>query len=410
MPLRKKHVRWILTGLLMAAVLVPLAALAIYGLQISGDSFGRDLAAHLESRLRASAQVTGARPTGPSTAVADEITLTWTAGGGRLVLRLWDVKAEANRYGWYPRAARGQLTLDGPAPLETLAALNERLVQPEGTTRLVSLVVERLDVRLNAGGRVMRTEVCASALSNMTAYTVTVYRPDAFKGPSTEPQASPLVSLRLNPASERGLFEHLKADFKGLPLGGRPNADEGVRGADFVAGTLDLDADYSAAASPATAAKVRAVFRNLDLAAWTKNAPGGPLTGTGTLTLAYERRARGSEELRVDLESDGGRMTPAFLDWAETLPANLVAGKPAGSAALEFDRLAVRCRIVGSRGWFEGPIDPGGGVPLATSRLLGIDLPLVRASSHPFDAREVWPPLAKALGLSGEPEGAAGKK
>jgi hypothetical protein len=326
------------------------------------------------------------------------------------VLRLWDIKAEANRYGWYPRAARGQLTLDGPAPLETLAALNERLVQPEGATRLVSLVVERLNVRLNASGRVLRTEVCASALSNMTAYTVTAYRPDAFKGPSTELQASPLVSLRLNPASERGLFEYLKADIKGLPLGRPAKSEAREPAADFVTGTLDLDAECSTTASPATPAKVRAVFHDLDLAAWTKSTPGGPLTGTGTLTLAYQRRARGSEELRVDLESDGGRMTPAFLEWTETLPASLRAGKPAGSAPLEFDQLAVRCRIVGNRGWFEGPTDPAGGVPLATSRLLGIDLPLLMAPSHPFDAREVWPPLAKALGLEGEPEGSAGKK
>jgi len=412
MPLRKKHVRWTLAGLLTAAVLVPLTALMIYGLQISGDAFGRDLAAHLESRLRATAQVTGARPTGPSTAVADEITLVWTAAGGRLVLRLWDIKAEANTYGWYPRAARGQLTLDGPAPLETLAALNQRLIQPEGATPLVSLVVDRLDVRLSAGGRVLRTEVCASALSNMTAYTVTAYRPDAFKGLSRgePPAASPLACLRLNPASEQGLFERLKADIKGLPLRRPAKAEAREPAADFVTGKIDLDADWNATTSPPTDSEVRAVFHDLDLAAWTGSAPGGPLTGTGTLTLACRRPARGPEELRVDLESDGGRMTPAFLGWAETLPASLAAGKPAGPAAVEFDRLAVRCRVIGNRGWFDGPTDVAGGVPLATSRLLGVDLPILRASSYPFDTREVWPPLAKALGLEGEPEGAAGRK
>ncbi|MCX5654313.1 MAG: hypothetical protein NTY65_06670, partial [Planctomycetota bacterium] len=123
MHLRKKHVRWTLAAILLVAVLVPLAALAIYGIQISGDAFGRDLAARLEARLRAGAQVTGARPTGPSTAVADEVTLVWTAGGGRLVLRLSGLKAESNVYGWYVRAARGRLTLEGPSPMETLAAL-----------------------------------------------------------------------------------------------------------------------------------------------------------------------------------------------------------------------------------------------------------------------------------------------
>ena len=404
MPLRKKHVRWILAGLLVAAVFVPLAALTVYGLRISGGSYGREVAAELESRLRAAAQVTGARPTGPSTAVADKITLTWTAAGGQLVLRLSDLQAESNVYGWYVRAQRGQLVLDGPDPMETLAALNQRLIQPAGPTRLMSLFVKRLDVRLRTGSRILRTQVAASALSNMTAYTVTAYRPEAFKGLCRdEPlMASPLVSLRLNPASERGLFEFVKADFKGLPLGGPPNAHESAKGTNFITGTLDLDTAWSATTPPAAAARVRAVFHDLDLAAWTEIAPGGPLTGTGTLTLAYDRKARGPEELQVSLEADGGRMTPAFLEWAETLPASLRSAKPAGSAAVEFDRLAVRCRMVGNRGWFEGPADCAGGVPLATSRLLGIDLPLLRASSHPFDAREVWPPLAKALGLEGE--------
>jgi hypothetical protein len=414
MPLRKKHVRRILAGLLLAVVLVPLAALAIYGLRLRGGSYGREVAAELESRLRAAAQVTGARPTGPSTAVADEIVLVWTAAGGRLVLRLSDLRAESNVYGWYVRAARGRLVLDSPDPMETLAALNQRLVQPVGQTRLVSLVVEQLDVRLRAGSRVLRTEVEVAALSNMTAYTVTAYRPEAFKGPCrNEPlTASPLVSLRLNPASERGLFEFVKADFKGLPLGGRPNADEGLPGADFVAGTLDLDADWNAASPPPAAARVRAVFHNLDLAAWTGGAPGGPLTGAAALTLAYDRKMRspGAGELLVSLEADGGRATPAFLEWAETLPAGLCAAKPPGSAAVVFDRLAVRCRIVGNRGWFEGPADLTGNVPLATSRLPGIGLPLVWASSEQFDAREVWLPLAKALGLEDEAQGATGGK
>ncbi|MCX5655923.1 MAG: hypothetical protein NTY65_14885, partial [Planctomycetota bacterium] len=333
----------------------------------------------------------------------------WTAGGGRLVLRLSGLKAESNVYGWYVRAARGRLTLEGPSPMETLAALNQRLIQPEGSPRLMSLVVERLDVRLNAGDRILRTEVLALALSHATAYDVTAFSLDAFKGPSSEPPP-PLVSLRLNPASERGLFEYVKADFKGLPLGRPARKTAGVSTADFVTGILDLDADYSAAASPASAAKARAVFHDLDLAAWTKKMPGGPLTGTGTLTLAYERKARGPEELSVDLESSGGSMTPAMLEWLETLPANLRAAKTAGPAAVEFDRLAVRCRIIGHRGWFEGPADPIIGVPLATSGLLGVDLPIVRASEQPFDAREVWPPLAKALGFECEAEGPGSKK
>jgi hypothetical protein len=96
MPLRKKHVRFILAGVLTAAVLVPLAALVLYGFRMSGDAMARDLAARLESRLHAGAQVTGVRPTGPCSATIDRVELTWAAAGGRLVLVLEDLTAERN--------------------------------------------------------------------------------------------------------------------------------------------------------------------------------------------------------------------------------------------------------------------------------------------------------------------------
>ena len=410
MPLRKKHVRWILAGLLMAIVLVPLAALAIYGLQISGNAYGRDLAARLETRLRANARVEGARPTGHSSAIAQRVELAWPTAGGRLILVLEDLKADRGAYGWNVRAARGRLSLDGPCPAETLAALNQRLVQPSTSTDLAAIAVDRLQVRWNAGGRVLATNVKAAAHSSMTVYTVSLYRPRGIKGAprdaTDDPAGRALATFRLDTASAQGLMESLHADVAALPLGRSPAAGGGAdRGDIDIAATLDLAADWSR-----TAATARAVFHDLDLAAWTMKAPGGPLTGTATLTLAYDRRARGPEELRVDLESINGSMTPAFLEWAETLPAGLCAAKPAGSAAVEFDRLAVRCRIVGNRGWFEGPTDLTGSVPLATSRLVGIGLPLLSAPSQPFDAREMWPPLARALGLEDEAQGAAGRK
>jgi hypothetical protein len=410
MPLRKKHVRFILAGALTAAVLVPLAALVLYGFRMSDDAMGRDLAARLESRLRAGAKVTGVRPTGPCSATTDRVELTWAAAGGRLVLVLEDIMAERNAYGWAVRAARGRLTLDGPSPVETLAALNQRLVQPPASTDLASLAIERLQMRLDAGGRGLRTDVRAIASPSMAMYTISLYRPRGGKGPAhdaaDETAGRAIAMLRLDTAAAQGLLESLHVDAKGLPLGRSPPMSGGAGKADAdIAATLDLAADWSRTASAA-----RAVFHELDLAAWTKKTPGGPLTGAAALTLVYERKARGTEELQVDLESDGGRMTPAFLAWAETLPASLRAPRPAGPAAVDFDRLAVRCRIVGNRGWFEGPTDPAGGVPLATSRLLGVDLPLVRASSHPFDAREVWPSLARALGLEGEAESPAEKK
>jgi len=410
MPLRKKHVRWTLAAILLAAVLVPLAALAIYGLQTGGDALGRALAARLESRLRAGARVEGVRLTGPSAAAADRVELTWAAAGGRLILTLEDMKAERSAYGWSVRAGRGRLSLDGPCPVETLAALNQRLIQPPTSTDLASLTVERLQVRLDAGGRVLRTDVKAVASPSMTVYTVSLYRPRGAKGAARDAGDNAvgraMATLRLDTASPQGLLESLHVDARSLALGRTSARGGGLDKGDIdITATLDLAADWSR-----NAATARAVFHELDLAAWTKKMPGGPLTGAGTLTLAYERKARGPEELSVDLESGGGSMTPAMLEWVETLPANLRAAKTAGPAAVEFDRLAVRCRIVGHRGWFEGPADPVSGVPLATSSLLGVDLPIVRASGHPFDAREVWPPLAKALGFECEAEGPGSKK
>ncbi|MBE3095534.1 MAG: hypothetical protein IMZ44_00220 [Planctomycetes bacterium] len=414
MPLRKKHVRWTLAAILVLLVCAVALAMTLYGLHLR-TGYARELKAELESRLRCAAEVTGLRPQGLSAAVADDITLTWTAAGGRLVLGLSNVKAESNAYGWYIRAGRGQLALEGPAPLETLAALNQRLVQPEaGGTHLVSLGVERLDVRLDAGGRTLRTELQAVALANMTAYTVTLCRPQAGKGPMRGPRdevppGRSLVCLRLNPASGRGLFESVKADIGGLPLG-RPATDAGKPAADVITATLDLDADWSAAAPPAAGNQVRAVFHDLDLAAWTRGVPGGPVTGDAALTLACVRPAAGPDEVEVCLESDGGRLSPATLQWLGTLPAGLTSAAPAGDDPVEFSRAAVRCLIVDCRARFEGTTDSSGTLPLVTTRLMGMPVPLVQASVQPFDSREVWPMVAKALGLDGAQEGAAAGK
>jgi len=421
MPLRKKHVRWTLAAILVLLACAVALAMTLYGLHLR-TGYARGLKAELESRLRCAAEVTGLRPQGLSAAVADDITLTWAAAGGRLVLRLSDLRAESNAYGWYVRAGRGQLALDGPAPLETLAALNQRLVQPvEGGTHLVSLGVERLDVRLDAGGRTLRTELQAGALSNMTAYTVTLCRPQAGKRPMRGPgdEVPPPVCLRLNPASGRGLFESLKADIGGLPLG-RPATDAGKPAAEVITATLDLDADWNAAAPPAAGNRVRAVFHDLDLAAWTRGVPGGPVTGAAALTLACVRPAAGPDEAEVCLESDGGRLSPATLQWLGTLPAGLTSAAPAGAdparqgdaaaSPVEFNRAAVRCLIVDRRARFEGTTDSSGTLPLVTTRLIGMTVPLVQASVQPFDAREVWPMVAKALGLDGAQEGAAAGK
>jgi hypothetical protein len=225
----------------------------------------------------------------------------------------------------------------------------------------------------------------------------------------TDGIAPSLVELRLNPASERGLFESVKADIGGLPLG-RPATDAGKPAADVITATLDLDADWNAAAPPAAGNRVRAVFHDLDLAAWTRGVPGGPVTGAAVLTLACVRPAAGPDETEVCLESDGGRLSPATLRWLGTLPAGLASAAPAGDDPVEFSRASVRCLIVDRRARFEGMTDASGTLPLVTTRLAGVPVPLLHASAQPFDSREVWPMVAKALGLDGAQEGAAGGK
>jgi hypothetical protein len=401
MPLRKKHLRWTVAVLLLAGALGPILALTVYGLRLRGDAYGREVAAELESRLRCAATVTGARPTGPSTAVAESAAMTWTTDQGQLALRLDDLTAESNRFGWYVRAARGRLALAGPGPAETLAALNQRLVQTQAETRLVSLVVERLTVSAEVAGRTFRTELSAVAVSNMTAYTVHLSRPGAkaaaVRGPSDEPRARPRVTVRLNPVSEHGVFGGIAGELRDVPLGiaTAPGSAAAV--------ALDLTADWPAPPQrkPAT---LRLALRDLDLAAWTPSAPGGSLTGKGQVTFAWSRSTEpGRAESVLGLESDGGRVGAETLRWLEGLPMGVRGPKQTAAPALGYDRLSVRCRVVGDRAWFEGPADPAGGIALMTVRVLGVPVPVVRASGQAFDVRAVWPALAKALAPDAAP-------
>ncbi|MBM4017070.1 MAG: hypothetical protein FJ288_01875 [Planctomycetes bacterium] len=400
MYLRKKHLRWAVAAVLPVAAAAIAVAMTAWGLRVRGHA--RAAAAELESRLRCRAVVTALRPTGPASAVAGAVDLAWTAGGGRLALRMEDIKAESNAYGCHVRAARGILALEGPAPLETLAALNQRLVQPAGAPGLASLVVERLDVRLDVGGRMLRTSIQAVALSNMTAYTVTLVRPEtknaALLGRGEDTLLRKLAVMRLNPASERGVLEYVKADIVSLALGrtaaGEPRADAAI------AGALDLEAEYEPA-DPARPAHLRAALRDLDLEPWTRSMPGGPMTGRAALLLSCDRPAHGPAELELRLDSGGGQISPALLEWLETLPAGLKAGATAGGGPLEFTGLCLRVRVTGNRARFEGPADAGGMAPIMTARVGGVEVPLVRASSRQFDVQEAWPPLAQALGLDG---------
>jgi hypothetical protein len=49
-------------------------------------------------------------------------------------------------------------------------------------------------------------------------------------------------------------------------------------------------------------------------------------------------------------------------------------------------------------------------IPLASTQLMGVPVPVVWATPQPFDARDAWAPVAKALGLCGRPPSAATAK
>jgi hypothetical protein len=399
MPLRKKHVRRIVVIALMLGVFLPLVGLAAYAVSLRSGAYGRAVAAGLESRLRCTATVTGARPTGPSTAAADAVELTWQADQGRLTLRLEGLKAESNAYGWYVRAARGSLSHTGHGPAETLAALNQRLVQRPSSTQLVSLVVDRLELRLDMGNRSAKTEVRAAVQSNATAYAVTFFDPAAFEAAARttagEVKTHPLATLRLNPTSERGVFESLQADARQVPLACT------VAGTPASHGDLSMDvaAAWDPSAAPSRPATIQVVLHFADMAAWTKAVPGGPITGKGDLALACTRSARGPAEWLVGVEAKGGRLAPETLAWLSGLGAGLRTAKLGGAAPLDYDLIAVTCRATGDRARFEGRPDSTGGIPLVTTRLLGVELPLLWASPRSFSTSEVRPALEQALGL-----------
>jgi len=160
---------------------------------------------------------------------------------------------------------------------------------------------------------------------------------------------------------------------------------------------------YAAAEPQTEPAALRIAVNQLDLARRTAGVPGGPVEGTGNLALAWTRPPQGNTELVATLEATDGRISPQTLRWLESLGAGLRGPRPEPTAPVAFDRLGVRCRVVGDRGWFEGPADSAGGIPLMTVRVLGVPVPVVRASGQPFDVRAVWPALAKTLALDAAP-------
>ena len=408
MPLRKKHVRRIVLALLAAGVLGPLVFLACYAAYTRGGAYGRAIEMELASRLRCEATVRGARPTGVATAAADSVDLVWTAGEGRLALHLDGIRAERNSFGWYVTAADGSLSLTGPAPWDTLAALNQRLVQAGGAAQLVAITANRLKVDLDLDTLKVESTARAVGLSNLSTFTLSLFPPDqgAARARAARDEADsfqPVAILRLNPSSDRGVFDGLRVEAKDVPLS---TVRRMLRTDSAPArGTADVSIAWhwpEAKANAAGTTSIRASAHKIDLAEWTQGIPGGPISGTAELAVTHARGRQGAPATAVVLTSGAGTLSDETLRWLAGLPAGLTAAGPISAKTIAFDRLALRCRIVGDRGQFEGPRDADGTIPILTCRMFGVDVPIVKAGTRTFDAAALWAVLKPVLVPAGE--------
>jgi len=407
MPLRKKHIRITMCVLLVAGVLGSLAALLIYGLHVQGGAYDRALAEALASRLRCDARTDHVRPTGLDSVAADRVHLVWTAGSGRLTLALEDLRAVRNPDGatWTVTAATGRLALageDGPA---TLAALNQRLVQVEADVPVTFLYVNRLHVALVLDPLRMSRDVRAVLVPTKDGFEVNLFDPAAMDRPSREVDAealAPLASLRLAPASVHGVFAgfHANLAFRGDDVRQALGLPRGA--AAKPGGTVAVTVHWFWPETDPDAATVSATVPDMDLAAWTAGAPGGPVEGTGTLVVRYRRDRAGAAALAVHLAAADGATTGPTLGWLDGLPGLAWAWGAALPDRIAFDRLAVAFEMAGGRGRFLARPDRWGGVRVLTLDLLGREVPLLRASPEPFDAAGLWAALSSGLGVGRE--------
>ncbi|MGB2754398.1 MAG: hypothetical protein WBD75_06370 [Phycisphaerae bacterium] len=401
MALRKKHVRRIVFVLLFLLVLGPLAFLLLYGAWLGSGGMNAELERELASRLRCKAHVRGAQPTGLKTAVASHVELLWRAGPGHLTVVLEDLEAEANEFGWYVRAARGSVTLAGPDPAATLAAINQRLVQAETASPLVSLVVERLDADLDLGLARLSGEVAAVALSDTRIFRVTIFPPlsaEAVRS-STDSLLAPkwTVAVLLDPASDRGVFGGMKADAKDVPAAEiRQLLGEPEEEASRTAGTFDVSVRWHWPEGEADKATVAVRGRDLELADWTRNVPGGPITGKVQVAADYTKTGAGPGQFQCTVKSDGGGLVSAeTLRWLEeTLPTAHGYGELL-TDSIGYERLALNFRTtaegLGCLG--EGDDSP----PLLVTDLFGEEVPILWATAEPFQGRPVLEKLLPAL-------------
>ena len=414
MALRKKHVRRLVFALLFLFVLGPLAGLAFWGLWLRSGGLDARLERELASRLRCRALVRGAHPTGLHTAAADQVELLWRSGEGHLFVTLEDLQAEAGALGWYVRAVRGSVALSGPDPAATLAALNQRLVQSEAPQDagqapvLVSLVVERLSADLDAGLARISGEAAAVALGDGRVLRLTFLPADTLSAESVLRRNDTLVApawkadLALEPASDRGVFGGLKIEAEGVPateirqLLSGANAD-----ANAASGSFAIAVAWRRPETDPQAATVRVRGKGLDLADWTADLAGGPVTGRAALEVEYHQAGDEAGRLEWRLESEGGGQISA--EALRHLEASVPGGRGLGdlfTGRIGYERLGVHFRgAAGGR----GALAEGEEQPLVTTTLFGEEVPLLWAEPETFDGAAAWRRVWSAEGADESP-------
>jgi len=402
MPLRKKHVRRIVFVLLFLLVLGPLAILAIYGAWLGSGGMNAELERELASRLRCKASVSGARPTGISTATAESVRLEWTAGGGHLALELADLLATRNPDGisWTVSATEGRLALEGSDAAATLSAINQRLVQLDAGLPVTHLYVQRLDLALALGPLAVDGEARLALFPRGDVLEAHFLDPTAMDRPSLSLEADairPLATMRLDPASDRGVFGGMKADAKDVPAAEiRQLLGEPEEEASRTAGTFDVSVRWHWPEGEADKVTVAVRGRDLELADWTRNVSGGPITGKVQADADYTKTGAGPGQFQCTVKSDGGGLVSAeTLRWLEeTLPSAHGYGWLLTNS-IGYERLAVNFRTTaeGLGCLAEGDDSP----PLLVTELFGEEVPILWATAEPFQGRGVLEKLLPAL-------------
>jgi hypothetical protein len=399
MPLRKKHVRRVLTVVLMAGVLGPLAALAVWGLWLRGGMDGA-LKAQLESRLRCKAKVRGAKPAGLGAATVSEIEMTWEAGAGKLIFLLHGVDAKAGEEPetWNVTAASGSMDLSGPQPLETLAALNQRLVQADARQPIAAFSVEDLRLGLDTDRLIVtdRVKLESYAVKKGT-FVVNLTR---RAGPNGAPNESTEATVQLNAASPDGLFRAATVDVHGFPARqivlkrGDARNDRSER-----AGVLDpVRLTWPA---PGKGKRPPCQFdftaQGLALADWTEGLRGGPVSGTADVAVAWKRESDKPAALDVSVTARDGQLEADALQALTTFPGGIFGAGKLLKGPVAYGRAAWVVRVTGNEARFTGDADLWGRLPLLEVRVFGYAVPVLWASSVPFDVSAAWPRFEEGL-------------